>query len=184
MINLRQRSSPNSEILWTPALRELLDQNPPISEASLALLGFDFSNPHAERYGRETLQFVSRLEEDPPGYDTPILRVACVDFSLLGAGSAPYLRIEGRIFKREANGFINEDDFDAASGEVVAFVVEYTIQSLASLTSLVGHLNGPRIALLDLDTRERSLAIQESMAIQEALPLGAADPHSPTKLRI
>lgn len=178
----RESVSPNIQILWTPALRDILDQNPPIDEASLASLGFDAHSGSAPHGGCQ-LRFVARLEEDPPAYNMPILRVACVDFSLLWQTPAKYLRFEGRIFKREGNGFINEQDAEAVSGETVAFVTEYTIQSLSAINDVVEDPGFEPIQLLDLDTPERSLAIQESIAIAKASasPEGTA---SSTKLRI
>lgn len=184
MSYLRESISPNTQILWSPALRELLEQNPPIDEASLASLGFDAHSGGAPHGGGQ-LRFVARLEEDPPAYNMPILRVACVDFSLLWQTPAKYLRFEGRIFKREGNGFINEQDAEAVSGETVAFVTEYTIQSLATINDLVKDPGSELIQLLDFDGPERSLAIQESIAIGKASSSaeGMASA-SPTKLRI
>lgn len=184
MAYLRESISPNTQILWSPALRDLLEQNPPIDEASLASLGFDM-NYGSSRQARGQLQFVARLEEDPPAYNMPIFRVACVDFSLAWKPSADYLRFEGRIFKREALGFINDQDAEAVSGETVVFVTEYSIQSLSAINALIeGSINAP-CKLLDLDTPQRTLAIQESIAIRNASasPEGMASSSS-TKLRL
>ena len=180
----REIISPSTQILWSSALTTLLDQYPPIDEASLVSLGFDMHSGRAQ-HARGPLQFFARLEPDPPAYNMPIFRVACIDFTLLWETPASYMRFEGRIFKREACGFINDQDHEATSGEAVAFVTEYTIQSLSAINDLVEDPVFESIQLLDLDTPERSLAIQESIAIAKAsVSPERASSASSAKLRI